>query len=355
MLRVPNAVVRTAISFGMEVYGVRHGYNGLLTGEVQKNGTSQRFQHHPARRHGVYGAAPSSIPRRVRRRLLNVAVGIDGVVVVGGDGSFRGARDLTGAGVPCIVVPGTIDNDISSSEYTIGYDTAMNTAMEMIDRIRDTTESHDRCSVVEVMGRRCGDIALNTGIAVGAIATLVPEVQYDFEKDVIERIRYALKTGKRHFIVVVAEGVGHSEDICERIQEETGIESRATIAQPLTRTAGSPTLRDRVVASQMGYHAVELLRDGKSNRVVVMQRTHRRLRHYRSPRDAARLRRRNDEDLSGSFPLKFSHRNACSKRTGVFCFSARMSCVFCIKYLVGGKKIIFGKIGLTFSQWFVVE
>ena len=197
-------------------------------------------------------------------------LGIDGVVVVGGDGSFRGARDLTGAGVPCIGVPGTIDNDISSSEYTIGYDTAMNTAMEMIDRIRDTTESHDRCSVVEVMGRRCGDIALNTGIAVGAIATLVPEVKYDFEKDIIERIRYAQKTGKRHFIVVVAEGVGHSEDICKRIQEETGIESRATILGHVQR-GGSPTLRDRVVASQMGYHAVELLRDGKCNRVVVMQ------------------------------------------------------------------------------------
>ena len=190
-----RAVVRTAISFGMEVYGVRHGYNGLLTGEVQKmelRSVSNIIQH---------GGTALFTAR-------------DGVVVVGGDGSFRGARDLTGAGVPCIGVPGTIDNDISSSEYTIGYDTAMNTAMEMIDRIRDTTESHDRCSVVEVMGRRCGDIALNTGIAVGAIATLVPEVKYDFEKDIIERIRYAQKTGKRHFIVVVAEGVGHSEDIC---------------------------------------------------------------------------------------------------------------------------------------------
>ena len=135
----------------------------------------------------------------------------------------------------------------------------MNTAMDMIDRIRDTTESHDRCSVVEVMGRRCGDIALNTGIAVGAIATLVPEVEIDFEKDLIERIKFAQQTGKRHFIVVVAEGVGKTEEICKRIQEATGIESRATI------------LGHRVVGSQMGYHAVELLRDGKSNRVVVMQ------------------------------------------------------------------------------------
>ena len=249
-----RAVVRTAISFGMEVYGVRHGYNGLLTGEVQKmelRSVSNIIQHGGT---ALFTARSPEFntPEGVQKAAAKCReLGIDGVVVVGGDGSFRGARDLTGAGVPCIGVPGTIDNDISSSEYTIGYDTAMNTAMEMIDRIRDTTESHDRCSVVEVMGRRCGDIALNTGIAVGAIATLVPEVKYDFEK-------------------VVAEGVGHSEDICKRIQEETGIESRATILGHVQR-GGSPTLRDRVVASQMGYHAVELLRDGKSNRVVVMQ------------------------------------------------------------------------------------
>ena len=266
-----RAVVRTAISFGMEVYGVRHGYNGLLTGEVQKmelRSVSNIIQHGGT---ALFTARSPEFntPEGVQKAAAKCReLGIDGVVVVGGDGSFRGARDLTGAGVPCIGVPGTIDNDISSSEYTIGYDTAMNTAMEMIDRIRDTTESHDRCSVVEVMGRRCGDIALNTGIAVGAIATLVPEVKYDFEKDVIERIRYAQKTGKRHFILVVAEGVGHSEDICKRIQEETGIESRATILGHVQR-GGSPTLRDRVVASRMGYHAVELLRDGKSNRVVV--------------------------------------------------------------------------------------
>ena len=174
------------------------------------------------------------------------------------------------AGVPCIGVPGTIDNDISSSEYTIGYDTAMNTAMEMIDRIRDTTESHDRCSVVEVMGRRCGDIALNTGIAVGAIATLVPEVKYDFEKDIIERIRYAQKTGKRHFIVIVAEGIGHSQEIANEIQARTGIDTRATILGHVQR-GGSPTLRDRVNASAMGYHAVCLLEQGKYNRIVGMK------------------------------------------------------------------------------------
>ena len=268
-----RAVVRQAISKGKKVKGIKRGYAGLLAEEIvdmqawnvsdiiQRGGTILQTARCPEFKQPEVQKKAAEICRKHK---------IDGIVIIGGDGSFRGARDLTGAGVPCIGVPGTIDNDISSSEYTIGYDTAMNTAMEMIDRIRDTTESHDRCSVVEVMGRRCGDIALNTGIAVGAIATLVPEVKYDFEKDIIERIRYAQKTGKRHFIVVVAEGVGHSEDICKRIQEETGIESRATILGHVQR-GGSPTLRDRVVASQMGYHAVELLRDGKSNRVVVMQ------------------------------------------------------------------------------------
>ena len=191
-------------------------------------------------------------------------------MVIGGDGSFRGARDLCGAGISCIGVPGTIDNDIACTDYTIGYDTALNTAMEMIDRIRDTTESHDRCSVVEVMGRRCGDIALNTGIAVGAMATLVPEVPYDFERDIVERMKAAQRTGKRHYIIVVAEGVGHTQELTERIQAATGIESRATVLGHVQR-GGSPTLRDRVVASRMGYHAVELLYNGASNRVVAMK------------------------------------------------------------------------------------
>lgn len=268
-----RAVVRTAISFGMEVYGVKRGYNGLLHGEVERmylRSVSNIIQHGGT---SLFTARSPEFNTQegVDKAAANCReMGIDGVVVIGGDGSFRGARDLSNAGIPCIGVPGTIDNDISSSEYTIGYDTAMNTAMDMIDRIRDTTESHDRCSVVEVMGRRCGDITLNTGIAVGAIATLVPEVEIDFEKDLIERIKFAQQTGKRHFIVVVAEGVGKTEEICKRIQEATGIESRATILGHVQR-GGSPTLRDRVVGSQMGYHAVELLRDGKSNRVVVMQ------------------------------------------------------------------------------------
>lgn len=268
-----RAVVRSGISFGMKVYGVSRGYNGLLNGdfqEMQLRSVSDIMQHGGT---ALFTArspefnSPEGVKKAADMCRKN---GIEGVVVIGGDGSFRGARDLTNAGVLCIGVPGTIDNDIACTDYTIGYDTALNTAMEMIDRIRDTTESHDRCSVVEVMGRRCGDIALNTGIAVGAIATLVPEVEYDFQRDVIDRMKMAQTTGKRHFIVVVAEGVGHTQEITERIQKETGIESRATILGHVQR-GGSPTLRDRVVASRMGYHAVELLQKGLGNRVVAMK------------------------------------------------------------------------------------
>lgn len=268
-----RGVVRTAIDYGFEVMGVMRGYNGLLHDDlvpmnirsvsdtIQLGGTSLFTARSPE----------FNSPEGVRKAAENCRKNdIYGVVVIGGDGSFRGARDLTGAGVPCIGIPGTIDNDIASSEYTIGFDTAMNTAMEMIDRLRDTTESHDRCSVVEVMGRRCGDIALNTGIATGAIVTLLPEVPYDMNKDVIDRIKASQKTGKRHFIVVVAEGVGHTEEIAKEIEKNTGIESRATILGHVQR-GGSPTLRDRLVGSEMGYKAVSLLKEGKSNRVVIMR------------------------------------------------------------------------------------
>lgn len=268
-----RAVVRSGLNFGMKVYGVMRGYNGLLHGDMKEmsmRSVSDIMQHGGT---ALFTARSPEFntPEGVQKAAAMCREkGIDGVVVIGGDGSFRGARDLTNAGVLCIGVPGTIDNDIACTDYTIGYDTALNTAMEMIDRIRDTTESHDRCSVVEVMGRRCGDIALNTGVAVGAIATLVPEIPFDFEKDIIDRIRLAQSTGKKHFIVVVAEGVGHTQEITERIQEETGIESRATILGHVQR-GGSPTLRDRVVASRMGYHAVELLQKGIGNRVVAMK------------------------------------------------------------------------------------
>ena len=271
-----RAVARAALSKGIKVYGVRRGYNGLLNGDVfemnlrsvsdilSKGGTVLYTARSPEfnTKEGVKKAADNC------RKL-----GIDGVVVIGGDGSFRGGRDLTGEGIPCIGVPGTIDNDISSSDYTIGFDTAMNTAMEMIDKIRDTAQSHDRCSVVEVMGRRCGDIALEVGIAIGASAILVPEVPYDLKKDVIDVLLKNRETGKKHFIIVVAEGIGGIDGIVKEIEAQTGIETRGTVLGHVQR-GGSPTLRDRVVASRMGYRAVELLEEGQSNRVVVMKDNH---------------------------------------------------------------------------------
>lgn len=268
-----RAVVRAGISKGFGVLGVRRGYNGLLSGSVEK--MDLRSVSDIIGRGGtvLYTARSPEFntPEGVQKAAeVCKNLGVVGVVVIGGDGSFRGARDLTGAGVPCIGIPGTIDNDIASSEYTVGFDTAMNTAVEMIDRIRDTAESHDRCSVVEVMGRRCGDLALQVGVATGATSILVPEVEWDFQKDVIERIHYAQKTGKQHFIIMVAEGVGGTDELAKKIQETTGIETRATILGHVQR-GGSPTLRDRVVASEMGYHAVELLDKGCSNRVVVMR------------------------------------------------------------------------------------
>lgn len=266
-----RAVVRTAISYGMHVYGVRRGYNGLLNGDmIEMNLRSvSDIIHHGGTALYTARSPEFNTPAGVQKAADKCrAMGIDGVVVIGGDGSFRGARDLTNAGIPCIGVPGTIDNDIACTEYTVGFDTAMNTAMEMVDRLRDTTESHDRCSVVEVMGRRCGDLALHTGIAVGATAILVPEVPYDFERDVIQRMKFTQKTGKKHFIIVVAEGVGGVEQLTKNIQDETGIETRATVLGHVQR-GGSPTLRDRVMASRMGYHAVELLDKGIGNRVVA--------------------------------------------------------------------------------------
>lgn len=268
-----RAVVRTGLNFGMKVYGVMRGYNGLLTGDLKEMNmcsVSDIMQHGGT---ALYTArSPEFNTPAGVEKAANMCreKGIEGVVVIGGDGSFRGARDLTNAGINCIGVPGTIDNDIACTDYTIGYDTALNTAMEMIDRIRDTTESHDRCSVVEVMGRRCGDIALNTGVAVGALTTLVPEIPYDFHRDVLDRIRLAQSTGKRHYIIVVAEGVGNTEELAQRIQRHTGIETRATILGHVQR-GGAPTLRDRVVASRMGYHAAELLFNGIGNRVVAMK------------------------------------------------------------------------------------
>ena len=264
-----RSVVRTAISLGMNVKGVMRGYNGLIEGDItdldvrsvsdtiQRGGTmlytarSPRFKEEEGILEGV---------ETCRKH------GIEGVVVIGGDGSFRGARDLSLHGIPCVGVPGTIDNDITCTDYTIGFDTAMNTAMEMVDKIRDTAQSHDRCSVVEVMGRRAGHLALQCGIAVGATAIIVPEVETKLY-DVIAKIQNTQKTGKKHFIIVVAEGVGGVEEMAKKIEATTGIETRATTLGHVQR-GGNPTVRDRVRATQLGYAAVQLLNKGIGNRVV---------------------------------------------------------------------------------------
>ena len=264
-----RAVVRTAISLGMNVKGVRRGYAGLIEEDIidmdarsvsdiiNRGGTLLYTARCPKFRteEGVLAAVETCKKN-----------GIEGLVVIGGDGSYRGALDLSRHGIPCIGVPGTIDNDIGSTEYTIGFDTAMNTAMEMVDKIRDTAQSHDRCSVVEVMGRHAGHMALKIGMAVGATAILVPEVAVDMDA-VINKIKNTQKTGKEHFIIVVAEGVGGVEDIAKKIEEATGIESRATILGHVQR-GGNPTVRDRVTATLMGSAAVELLDKGIGNRVI---------------------------------------------------------------------------------------
>ena len=265
-----RAVVRTAVYNGITVKGIRRGYNGLMEGDIidldsravsgiiQLGGTmlysarSPRFK----TEEGVKEAAENCKKH-----------GIEGIVVIGGDGSFRGARDLSLAGIPCVGIPATIDNDISSTEYTIGFDTAMNTVIEMVDRLRDTCDSHERCSVVEVMGRHAGHIALRTAIGVGALAVMVPERENDLDA-VIEKIKETQRMGKKHFIVMVAEGVGGVTEMAKKIEAETGIETRGTILGHVQR-GGSPTLRDRLIATQMGFAAVELLKEGIGNRVVA--------------------------------------------------------------------------------------
>lgn len=269
-----RAVVRSGCENGFRVMGIRRGWNGLMHGDMYE--MNLRSVSNIINRGGtiLYSArSPEFKTEEGMKKAIEICKehNMEGVVVIGGDGSFRGARDLSLRGIPCVGIPGTIDNDIACCDYTIGYDTAMNTAMEMVDRLRDTTESHDRCSVVEVMGRRAGYIALNAGIACGATTILIPEVDFDFERDVIDRMKKTQKTGKRHFIIIVAEGVGGVEEMAKKIEAEMGVETRATVLGHVQR-GGSPTVRDRVVASQMGYKAVELLKQGIGNRVVAMQK-----------------------------------------------------------------------------------
>ncbi len=271
-----RAVVRTACENGLKVIGINRGYQGLIEGDVRE--LNIRSVSDIIHRGGtmLYSARCSAFREEAgMQQAIDSCkkLGIEGIVVIGGDGSFRGARDLSLRGIPCIGVPGTIDNDIVSSDYTIGYDTCLNTVMQMVDRVRDTVESHSRCIVVEVMGNRCGDLTLNAGIAVGATAIVIPEIQSDIEKHVIERIRRTQKTDKKHFIVMVAEGIGGVEELARKIEKECGVESRAIVLGHVQR-GGSPTVRDRVAASQMGYKAVQLLMQGIGNRVVVQKDDH---------------------------------------------------------------------------------
>ena len=268
-----RAVVRAGIAKGMEVVGIYRGYNGLINGDVKPltvRSVSDVIHHGGTLLYTARCKEFRFEEGLQKAKKTCIEHGIEGIVVIGGDGSFRGAADLSARGIPCVGIPGTIDNDISMSEYTIGYDTAMNTAMEMVDKLRDTSQSHDRCSVVEVMGRNAGYIAVNTGVACGATYILVPEIPWSID-EVCDKIKRTRETGKHHFIIVVSEGVGNSGEIAKQIERNTGVESRATILGHVQR-GGSPTIRDRVAASELGYYAVQLLLNGKGNRVVGLQK-----------------------------------------------------------------------------------
>lgn len=268
-----RAVVRAGIREGFKVIGIKRGYNGLINGELVE--MNMRSVSDIIHRGGtiLYTARCKEFREKegiLKAKQTCIDAGISGVVVIGGDGSFRGAADLSAEGIPCVGLPGTIDNDISCTDYTIGYDTAMNTVIEMVDKLRDTAQSHDRCSVVEVMGRRAGYIAINTGIACGASSVIVPEMPYSID-EVVEKIKFSQQHGKHHFIVIVAEGIGNVSEISREIEEATGIETRGTVLGHVQR-GGNPTVRDRVAASRMGYYAVQLLVKGIGNRVVGMRK-----------------------------------------------------------------------------------
>ena len=268
-----RAVVRAGINAGLEMYGVDRGFHGLWKGEINK--LDGRSVSETLQRGGTFLMTARSKSFMTDEGVLKgarmmEASELDALVVIGGDGSYKGARDLARIGIPVVGIPGTIDNDIASTEYTIGYDTAMNTAMQCIDKLRDTASSHERCSVIEVMGRHAGWIALNVGIATGAESILIPEVPYDFNRDVLRVILDGRNNGKKHYIVIVAEGIESTEDIARQIEEATGIEARTTILGHLQR-GGSPTLRDRTMASLMGIRAIDCLVDKRFNRLVALR------------------------------------------------------------------------------------
>ena len=265
-----RAVVRTAMFHGVECYGIRRGYNGLIAGDIIK--LDERNIAHIINRGGtVLNTARSKefMTEEGQKKAVSTCkfLGLEGIVAIGGDGTFRGARALSRHGINVVCIPATIDNDISCTNYSIGFDTAANTAIECIDKLRDTMQSHERCSVVEVMGRNAGYLAMYVGLAVGATAILVPEKPVDFEQDVIEKIRRARFNGFTHYMIVVAEGAGSAAEIAKQIKEAIDLDPRVTVLGHIQR-GGSPTGRDRVNATKMGYLAVELLLDGKTNKIV---------------------------------------------------------------------------------------
>jgi 6-phosphofructokinase 1 len=264
-----RAVVRKAAFHGIDVVGIKHGYEGLVKGNMEEldlgavGGIIQR-----GGTHLNSARCPEFKEDAVQQRgIENLrAAGIEGLVVIGGDGSYRGAMDLVKKGFPVVGVPGTIDNDIPGTEYTIGFDTALNTVVESIDKIRDTATSHENSFIVEVMGRDAGDIALWAGLAAGAETVLIPEEDYNLD-DIVSRLDRGAARGKKHSIIIVAEGVMSGSELAKLLKEKTGKETRVSVLGHIQR-GGSPTARDRVLASQFGAHAVELLMEGKAGRAV---------------------------------------------------------------------------------------
>ena len=268
-----RAVYRACMNRKIECLGIFRGWNGLINGDVRRL-TRQDVSHIISRGGTVLYSArsPEFKTEAGQQKAVNTCklFGIDGIVAIGGDGTFRGALALSKHGISVVGIPGTIDNDIASTAYTIGFDTAANTAVECIDKLRDTMQAHERCSVVEVMGRDAGHLAVYVGLATGATAVLIPEIPIDFEKDVIEKIRNARLNGLTHYMIVVAEGAGNVMEVAEKIKEGTGLDPRVTVLGHVQR-GGSPTARDRVTATRMGYYAVKILSEGKTNRIVCIR------------------------------------------------------------------------------------
>ena len=265
-----RAAVRTCAENDVVPVGIFRGYNGLIHADVKELDSQDVNGLQRLGGTMLYTARSDAFrTEEGQKRAVDTCkyLGIDGIIAIGGDGTFRGARELCKRGVNTVCIPGTIDNDIGCTTYSIGFDTAANTAIDAIDKLSDTMQSHERCSVVEVMGRDAGHLAVYVGLAVGATAILIPEKPVNFEEDVLEPIREGKYRGKHHFLIIVAEGVGNTNEIAEHIRQETGIETRVSIIGHMQR-GGSPTARDRSMATRMGHFAVEELLAGNSNLVV---------------------------------------------------------------------------------------